>query len=160
MNTLEIKKEDALKAHENASSKGKTLLENLLGKKTFQKKVTDRIKTIKDVLEYNGISEEERSEKYMLFFDNLKLPHLYYQWLAELLCKSLNEDWTPDWDNSNERKYFPWFKMCSGGFRYDDFAYWLTGSSVGSRLCLKSDELAKYAGTQFTEVYEQFMITK
>jgi len=123
--------------------------------KETPKKVTDRIKTITNVLEDNGLTQEQFTKS----CTGLEVDEINYR-LTKLLCKSLNEGWVPDWDNSNERKYTPWFKMGSGGFRYDDYVYWSANSSVGSRLCLKSDELAKYAGTQFTEVYEKFMITK
>ena len=86
--------------------------------------------------------------------------HFKYQFIAELLCKSLNEDWTPDWDNSNEYKYYPWFKMGSSGFRFGDCDGWDAVSGVGSRLCFKSRKLAEYAGEQFEDVYKQFMITQ
>jgi len=160
MSTLEIKKTDAVTAHSNTNRKGRKLLEDLFGIKTFQKKVTDCIKTIEDVLEDNGISEDEHLQKKNTLLNIINMPHLYWQWIAELLCKSLNEGWVPDWDNSNERKYTPWFKMGSGGFRYHDYVSWGTYSIVGSRLCLKSSDLAEYAGTQFTEVYENFISIK
>lgn len=118
METLQIKKEDALKAHENATSKGKTLLENLLGKKTFLKEPTERIKTVADILEDNNITQEELDEMFAHAPEHLK-----YQYIAELLCKSLNEGCTPDWEDGNYTKYFPWFKMGSSGFRSHDFDY-------------------------------------
>ncbi len=153
METLEIKKEAALKAHGNASSKGRELLENLLGKKTFLKEVTERIKTIDDVLEDNNITQKELNTMF------INVPeHLKYQYVAELIAKSLNEGWLPDWDNGEYDKYYPWFKMSSSGFRYGVFDGWGTVSSVGSRLCFKSSELARYAGEQFTDVYRKFMI--
>ncbi|WP_340074500.1 hypothetical protein [Leptobacterium sp. I13] len=153
METLQIKKDDALKAHRNAKKSGKELLENLLGKKTFLKEVTERIKTIEDVLKDNCITQEELDK----MFANAP-EHLKYQYIAELLCKSLNEEWTPDWEDGNYNKYFPWFKMSSSGFRYDGCDYWGTFSFVGSRLCFKSTKLARYAGEQFTDVYRKFMI--
>ncbi|WP_271730210.1 hypothetical protein, partial [Aquimarina algiphila] len=72
--------------------------------------------------------------------------------------KSLNEGWLPDWDNGEYDKYYPWFKMSSSGFRYDGYGLRVSGSAVGSRLCFKSSELARYAGEQFTDVYRKFMI--
>ncbi|XKX06291.1 hypothetical protein R8G61_02935 [Tenacibaculum maritimum] len=153
METLQIKKDDAIKAHGKAKKSGKELLENLFGKKTFLKEVTERIKTIEDVLEDNNITQSDID----LMFANTP-EHLKYQYIAELLCKSLNEGWTPDWEDGNYNKYFPWFKMSSSGFRYDDYDGWNADSAVGSRLCFKSSKLAKYAGEQFTDVYRKFMI--
>ncbi len=154
METLEIKKNDAIKAHSAANKKGKVLLENLLGKKIFFKDVKERIKTIEDVLKDNGTSQTKVDNMF-----KYSPEHLKHQYIAELLCKSLNEGWEPNWDNSNEYKYYPWFKMSPSGFRFSDYDYWHSISNVGSRLCLKSRELAIYAGEQFTELYEKFMIT-
>ena len=120
--------------------------------KKAKKVVTERIKTIDDVLKDNNTTEKEVDK----MFKNVP-EHLKYQYLAELLCKSLNEGWEPDWDDSNEYKYYPWFKMGSSGFRCNDYDYWNTIATVGSRLCFKSSELAKYARTQFTDTYQKFM---
>lgn len=114
----------------------------------------ERIKTFDDVLADNGIPQQQ--------FDKQSFgeqPDEVAYRMIKLLAKSLNEGWTPDWNNSNEYKYVPWFYLGgSSGFRCDDFDYWHTVSDVGSRLCFKSAELAKYAGTQFTEIYKQFML--
>ncbi len=119
------------------------------------KSATERIKTIEDVLKDNGTTQEE-VDKMFKGAPN----HLKYQYIAELLCKSLNEGWEADWDNSSEAKYFPWFKMSSSGFRFGDCGRWFAVSLVCSRLCLKNRELAEYAGKQFTDLYKKFMITK
>ncbi|WP_272148859.1 hypothetical protein [Tenacibaculum aiptasiae] len=117
------------------------------------KKVNERIKTVQDVLDDNYIAQEDLER----MFENAP-EHLKYQYIAELLCKSLNEEWEPDWSNSNEHKYYPSFKMSSSVFRYDDNCRWVTFSDVGSRLCFKNAKLAKYAGEQFTDVYRRFII--
>ena len=57
--TLEITKEAAIKAHDEASTKGKTLLENLFGKRVFQKDIKERIKTFDDVLDYHNLIAED-----------------------------------------------------------------------------------------------------
>jgi len=119
------------------------------------KPVTERIKTIEDVLKDNGTSQSEID---IMFAD---VPdHFKHQHVAELLAKSLNEGWTPNWDDLNEYKYYPWFNMSSSGFRYDGCAFWGTHSVVGSRLCFKSRKLSVYAGENFTELYKKFMITQ
>lgn len=156
METLEIKKEDALRAYENATSTEKTLLENLLGKRTFLNEVTDRIKTVADVLEDNNITQEELDK----MFANVP-EHLKYQYIAELLCKSLNEGWNADWNDSSEYKCSPCFKMGSSGYHYYGCDHYRVKiSDVGSRLCFKSAKLARYAGEQFTDVYKKFMVLK
>lgn len=74
----------------------------------------------------------------------------------KIIIRALNEGWTPDWSDINERKWYPYFNAASFGFGDTDYVHW--GTSAGSRLCLKSMELAEYAGTQFVDIYKDFMI--
>ncbi len=115
--------------------------------------ITERMKTVEDILTASGTTVDKFNKLYKGLPDHVKS---YV--LATMICSILNEDWTPNWDDSNEYKYYPWFKMSASGFSFDDYGYWRTNSIVGSRLCFKNRELAKYAGTQFKEVYEQFMV--
>ena len=153
METLQIDKANALKAHEEASIKGKSLLENLFGKKVFLKDVKDRIKNFDDVLAENGISRED----FETSCKGLEPDEIAYR-MAKLVCLAFNEGWLPDWTNSNQYKYFPWFNMGSSsgvGFSYDDCGRWRAISRVGSRLCFKSSDLAKHAGQLFEqEIYK------
>ena len=78
-----------------------------------------------------------------------------------IIAEALNEGWTPDWTDGNWDKYYPWFEMGSPsgvGFSCGDYGHWLSGSSVGSRLCFKSSELAKYAGKQFEQLYKDYFV--
>ncbi|WP_379963950.1 hypothetical protein [Epilithonimonas sp. UC225_85] len=155
MNTLEITKEAALKAHDEANDKGKALLENLLGKKVFVKDIKDRIKSFDDVLDHLEIDKDEFKNE----CEGLSSDEIAYK-QVKLIVNALNEGWVPDWTNSSQYKYFPWFKMGSSsgsGFSYSDCADWIAVSAVGSRLCFKNRELAEYAGKQFTDIYKQYM---
>lgn len=161
METLQIQKEAAIQAHENAKKTGKKLLEDLFGRKTFLKDVTERIKTPEDAIAELGESDPEVIDLRTL--ENAGITnHIYYNQLAVVIVKSLNEGWVPSWNNADEWKYTPWFylndKNGSSGFRFNSYCdCWYTYSFVGSRLCLKNRELAIYAGEQFTQVYEKFM---
>lgn len=75
-----------------------------------------------------------------------------------IINEALNDGWTPDWSNSNEYKYYPWFDMVSGvGLSFCVFGRTRSGTTVGSRLVFKSRELAEYAGKQFAFVYQELM---
>lgn len=124
-----------------------------VAKKLLGKKVTERIKTIGDVLLDNDLTQPE----FDIQCQGLPDDEIAYR-LLKLLAKSLNEGWTPDWSDSNQHKYTPYFEMRgSSGFRFLYAGAWASGSYVGSRLCFKTSELAEYAGTQFRDVYERFM---
>lgn len=160
MEILEITKEAAVKAHDEAPTKLKAMLESLFGKKHFQKDVKDRVKSVKDAV--NELGEDDVEVIELRKLENAGITgHLLNYQMAVVITKALNEEWIPDWTNSNQYKYFPWFKMGSSsgvGFSYGGCGSWCANSSVGSRLAFRSSDLAKYAGTEFTEIFKGFMV--
>lgn len=76
-----------------------------------------------------------------------------------IIAEALNEGWKPNWDDSNEYKYYPYFDMQPGfGFGYTYYGNWYASSYVGSRLCFKTREIAEYAGRKFRKLYKQYML--
>ncbi|WP_035647381.1 hypothetical protein [Flavobacterium sp. ASV13] len=132
METVQINKSDALKAHDQATPKQKNMLENLFGRKVFVKNIRERIQTIQDVFELNGTTEADFYEKWNGFAE-----YEIGQALEVLIVAAYNEGRLPDWTNEDEYKYFAYFKMGSPsgvGFSYDGYDGWTTSSDVGSRL--------------------------
>jgi hypothetical protein len=157
METLQIEKANAVKAYNSATKLQKQLLENIFGTSTFKKSgpITDRIKTFADACEESGID----LQAFNLSCAGLSADEVAYRKL-KIIRQVLNEGWTPDWANSNEYKYFPWFTMGGkGGVGFSNSLYvnWYSGTIAGSRLCFKSSALAIYAGTQFLDIYKDFM---
>ena len=77
------------------------------------------------------------------------------------ITEALNEGWVPNWNDSNEWKYSPWFEVVASakkpsgsGLSFYDADDWRTDTVVGSRLCFKSRELCQYAAKQFKKLYE------
>jgi hypothetical protein len=162
--TIQQLTENARLAYRNADSSGKKLLSDLFGSDTLvPQKITDRIKSWEDVCNFLSLDP-----KRCLPFDT-ELPYSSKDEISGnayfKLCKIievLNEGWEPNWDNSNEPKYYPWFYMDSKadsgfGLSYDDCAYDYSRTTVGSRLCFKSSELAIYAAKQFRSEYKDYM---
>jgi hypothetical protein len=78
-----------------------------------------------------------------------------------IITEALNDGWKPDWTNGKWDKYYPWFDMSSGsGLSYYGCDNLYSVSNVGSRLCFKSSELARHAGTTFKKLYEQYFVLK
>ena len=158
--TLEITRQAAIKAHDEASTKGKTLLENLFGKRVFQKDIKERIKTFDDVIRELGDDPEEFKNAISIMEEPDEIAYVK----LKLIAKALNEGWTPDWSNGEWDKWYPWFKMddssSAGRFSFLDSDFLSSYSDVGSRLCFKSKDLATYAGTQFLDIYKDFFTVK
>ncbi|MDN3672637.1 hypothetical protein QWY99_06160 [Flavobacterium branchiarum] len=153
--TLTADKGKVITAYNKAKGGRKVFLENIFGMKTFQPEIKERVKSLNDALRENGVSEKKFRES----CEGMSPDEVAYKMIKEIV-KAFNEGWVPDWSDSSQNKYYPWFKMGSpsgGGFSYDDCAYWHTYSFVGSRLCFKSADLAKHAGQLFESIYKDFL---
>ena len=105
-----------------------------------------------------------------------------------IIAAALNEGWKPQFTEDEER-WYPWFTLWTeeelsekddewkskrvilplddysgdyAGFAYanSDNAPSDTGTSIGSRLCLKSEALATYCGKQFISLWADFNMIK
>jgi hypothetical protein len=154
--TLKINIPDGFKIKKFDEQTGEVSFEPL------PKDILERIKTFEDVLEYHNYKRDVQAfvlecQKRAYTADEIA----YRQ--VKMIVEALNEGWTPDWSNSNQPKYYPWFVMSSpsgSGFSFYDYDCWNSFSNAGSRLCFKSKELAKYAGETFTEIYKEFLTLK
>ena len=159
--TLEITRQAAIKAHDEASTKGKTLLENLFGKRVFQKDITERVKSVEDAIKELGNNDVEVIQLNRMKSIGLQ-NHIIGNQELIVIAKALNEGWQPDWQNDNQYKYFPWFDFdassSAGRFSFHAADHLLSLSAVGSRLCFKSRELSNYAGKQFEDIYRKVFI--
>jgi len=155
MENLQITKENALKAYNSGCDDVKKVLANLFGKETFvPKNIMDRVKAADDAFKIKGISISS------IINDNDTPDEIAYK-IIKVIVEVLNEGWVPDWKNDSQYKYYPWFDMSSGsGLSFVGYGGRNSGSSVGSRLCFKSRELAEYAGKQFIKEYTDFFIIK
>jgi len=154
METLEVKKANALTAYQQANEKGKKLLTNLFGKKHFLGNVIDRIETFDDILEERGISKEEFEKSCKGLTDD----EIAYRQI-KLIALVYNEGWVPDWNDSNQYKYYPWFKWVgsAAGCSFGDYFCDRSDSHLGSRLVFASSDLAIDAGKKFVEIYNRFL---
>lgn len=119
--------------------------------------MTTTIKTFEDACVALGIDPTKLPDVSML--DAADGKALLAQYKLTIIARALNGGWTPDWNNGQWDKYYPWFWMSSSrGFSVYDYGHDLDPSVVGSRLCYKSEEVAEYAGTQFTDLYKDLMV--
>jgi hypothetical protein len=152
MKTITLNDTEARVVYNNGPASLKESLENLYGKKFFSQSIIDRVKSFEDACNELNITPPSFQ------CGNLAKDEIAYIKL-KTIAKALNQGWVPNWKNSKEYKYYPWFDLSKGsGLVYNHYHNWFTYSDVGSRLCFKSSELAEYAGQQFLELYHDFMI--
>ena len=77
-----------------------------------------------------------------------------------IIFLAINNGWKPDWSNSVQYKYSPWYWVLSSGFGFDGSDYYFTRTlaDVGSRLCCESSDKAKYIAEQFEAEYKDFLL--
>lgn len=149
--------------------------------------VTERIKTFEDAIAALGENHPNViAYNCMVDVDEYDEPDILAYMKMRIVAAALNEGWTPDWGNKNERKWYPWFYILTeeeyndldddakcrvvgrayniafayGGLVYSNASSVSTSSvtSSGSRLAFKAKELAEYAGKQFGELWATFLI--
>ena len=119
-------------------------------------KVTDRVKTYEDACKELGRQPYNEDQLMTL---GLTKNDIAYQKMV-VIIEALNEGWKPDWDNWDECKYYPWFDMSPSSFAFFGSCYGRTNADAGSgsRLKLKSRELAVYAGKQFKDIWKDIQL--
>ncbi len=122
--------------------------------------IKEQIKTFDDALAKVGETVEAFAAR-----TALDAPDEVAYKKIKVIANALNQGWKPNWKDSNEYKYYPWFDFeddnGSGlGLSYFGFVGGYSVSIVGSRLCYKTRSLAIYAGEQFAELYAQMMVIK
>lgn len=181
MSDIKIKKQNVLDAYRNASDEQRELLEHLFGRDVCKPlDVRERIKTFADAAQAVGIDDPEEWEEH---YSNLEPDILAYLKLR-IITKALNEGWEPKFI-PGEYRWAPYFLLYTkeeiekidaekkarvvcrsyhnanavGGVSCANAGYdsAYVNAYIGSRLAFKSEELAEYAGKQFTEIYADFI---
>lgn len=122
--------------------------------KKENKKITDLVKTFDDARKLTGRPDVPD-------FSNLPTDmrkHFEAQYKMIVITEALNEEWIPDWDNHNEYKYYPWFKMSPSSFAFRVSDYGIAVAGSGSRLKFRTCELAEYAAKQFIDIWKDIQI--
>jgi hypothetical protein len=159
MKTLQIDEKKAKGLYENASPEFQAMLEDTFGKKFF-KSIQDRIKSYEDACLELGLDPEDLPEVDNCEPEDQASIIAFYK--LTIIARALNEGWKPNWKDSSEYKWFPWFRVnrdaagvgCSSTADAATYA----DAAVGSRLCCKSDELATYFGKQFENIWSEYLL--
>jgi len=153
---LLVEESQARSLYKTASNEFKQMLETTFGKDFFLQKITDRVRTYEDACKELGIEPIDYDEMKDAGFS----PDEIYLREIKTITVALNEGWVPDWKNSDQYKYYPYFRMSSGGFVFYGTSCDYSSADAGnaSRLCFKSSELAEYAGKQFLQLYSDYIL--
>ncbi|SMG35750.1 hypothetical protein [Sphingobacterium psychroaquaticum] len=148
MENLTISKENAVKAFDQANTKGKDLLKNLFGEKVFVKNIMDVVIDLPSALKYNGKTQEQFNWE-----TERDTPAQKAEKALEEIALALREGKPLRMD---QRWYYPYFERNTGSsvsFSYYDYYYDYVLANVGARRSVDTAEKAVYMGKKFIEYY-------
>ena len=109
-------------------------------KKSFKKacKKTGRPESI----DFSGFPEDMRDQEEA-------------EYMLKVITEAKNDGWVADYNNPNQKKWFPWFIFSPSGVRFYGSSYGGSGADAGdaARLCFKDEATSDAAGTELIELY-------
>lgn len=76
--------------------------------------------------------------------------------IARAINSLINNEKFPDFKNENQKKWYPYHKMATGGLVFYGSSYHYC-SSYGQVAFTKNEESSNYLGTYFIKLYEQLI---
>ena len=188
MSDLTISRENVIKNYKASDDNTKKTLEAIFGKDLFvPKDVTERIKTFDDAIKELGeehLFVKQYNSNEMADVDTDLDAYLKLR----IICAALNEGWKPEF-TEGEWRYYPWFylytqadlddmedsekkerrmiytgdyqtEFAGFGYAYSHIAPSTTSAYVGSRLCLRTSDLAVYCSKQFIKLWADYTLIR
>ena len=148
--------------------------------------ITERIKTFEDARDELGDEHPLVKEYWGVININLDIKQDLISYLKlRIISAALNEGWEPQF-TTNEYRHYPWFYIytqeeidnmdeekkknlwrlggysinesnCCPAYANSNFAWSYSYSNVSARLAVKSEELAKYFGNQFIDIWSDYV---
>ena len=77
-------------------------------------------------------------------------------YMLKVITEAKNDGWKADWNNPDQRKWFPyfWFSPSGVGFVSSGYDGSHAGAGRAARLCLKDEATSDAAGIELIELYE------
>lgn len=72
------------------------------------------------------------------------------------ITKLFNKNWIPNWLNSKEEKYYPYFIKNSSGWSFIDSCF-DRGFSYGEPGFFKNKDISDYCGKTFIDIYNHYL---
>ena len=154
---IELEESLILQGYSEADSKQKKLLEKYFTI-SVPKNIMERVKNFDDVLKIAGKTEED-----ILPWKNPKTKQQISQNAfakIQLISEVLNEGWIPNFNNSSEYKYYPWFEKKSppcGSWCLGYVSFYSSGGGLGFGCSYKTEQLAKFAANTFIKEYIDYL---
>jgi hypothetical protein len=136
----------------------------VVSKKKATKKIVPDKKFI-SACKYLGISPKLPDVSMLPKRDQLSLVSYYQITKIIEMENKKNNNWQPNWNDSNQSKYSVWQQVQADekrpagfGFSFTHYDYWLTAAAVGSRLLVGNSETALRLGKELKQLFINWML--
>lgn len=172
MEKVEITVENLRQAFKISSDEIKNVLATLFGKENCTEKPCysdyHNIKSIEDVCAALGIDKDEFEESIEDLPDDVQA----FMWLRQVR-NALNPKWKPNFADTNQWKYYPWFKVvpppagvgsairvsyCGVSVLHSGTGASLAYASYGGALASEKSEIAIWFGEHFADLWARFLV--
>lgn len=158
MDTVQLSRQDLLSIYNAGNDEVKKLLEDKCGSENFQLKIEDRIQNVYAACVENGTTWAEE----LPFKEPKNQEQRCVNAFASMIqiVKAFNQGKTKDWKNSNQYKYYPWWRMdgASGsGLSFIGPIYCGSSATIASRLCLLEESHVEIVAKRFQPIYQLLM---
>ncbi len=148
---LTIEKQKAKRLYDESPDWFKRDLEAEFGEDFFKATNYESIKTFEDACKKLKVYPDD-------IFNKKDSPDEVAYKKLKVIVKAINNGWIPNWKDSDQKKWFPWFNLSSGfGFSGSYYCCDYAGTFIGSRLCFESSEKSEYAANQFIDLYKDLL---
>lgn len=116
--------------------------------------ISSRINSMRDVLFEVGITSLE------LPYKDPKSPFEKYMnacVIIPTIVKAYNEGWEPNWNNSNEYKYYPYFKRVGSAWSFDGSFGDYSFSGLPGCFYYKNRDILMEACKKFQDIYNDWL---
>jgi len=150
-----MKIETAKKIYNACDPWYKVVLEDEFGKENLVNRDFSDIQTIEEAIKEAG---------YSLDYVTLRGEETVDEWayrMLKVVAKALNGEWTPDWSNTSQAKWYNYFRVLPSGA---GFSYSLAHNDhveytrLGSRLYFESQKKAQHAAKYFENLYIKYLL--
>lgn len=175
MESIVLNKQNVEAAYKVADENMKVVLTALFGESAVKpvrpEDVRERVKSYEDACKELGLPV-------VTDWENMTPDEVAYIKLKTIV-RALNEGWVPDWEDSDQYKYWVWFNMsdlnewysrvvarsCDYSYSYGGVACaycsntsTYTSSFCGSRLAFRTRDLAIYCGNTFASLWAEYLL--
>ena len=149
-NKLTVDWAKAIEAYQLATPDQRLVLESIFGREAFAPSWQEDLKrACKDL----GATEDNALPLVHSAFDHKEVEVINAYAALRILAKWVRGDWEPDWNDVRQGKYCPWFDL-RADFSLGEYVCGVTTSTVGSRLCFPTKQMALDFATKYIDLYK------